>query len=161
MKLADVRIGSRLAAAFAVVFVLLLVILGVGIRVIDGVNATMGRVVEDRYALIALTTQVKSVGDRGAITIGRLLLAGTPDAAKKYMDEYAVIRQTNSENLAKLEKMLADDEQAGSSPSSRRRARTTARWCARSSTCWPRATATARWRSIRIRWWGRRRATTR
>ncbi|MFX1680596.1 methyl-accepting chemotaxis protein [Mitsuaria sp. CC2] len=110
MKLADVRIGSRLAAAFAVVFILLLVILGVGIRVIDGVNATMGRVVEDRYALIALTTQVKSVGDRGAITIGRLLLAGTPEATKKYMDEYAGIRQANSENLAKLEKMLADEE---------------------------------------------------
>ena len=110
MKLADVRIGSRLAGAFAVVFILLLVILGVGIRVIDGVNDTMGRVVEDRYALIALTNQVKSVGDRGATTIGRLLLASTPEAAKKYMDDYAVIRQTNSENLARLEKMLGDED---------------------------------------------------
>ena len=110
MKLADVRIGSRLAGAFAVVFILLLVILGVGIRVIDGVNDTMGRLVEDRYALIALTNQVKSVGDRGATTIGRLLLASTPEAAKKYMDDYAVIRQTNSENLARLEKMLGDED---------------------------------------------------
>ncbi len=110
MKLADVRIGSRLAVAFAVIIALLLVILGVGIRVINGVNGTMSQVVEDRYALIALTTQVKSVGDRGAITIGRLLLATTPEATKKYMDDYASIRQTNSENLAKLEKMLRTED---------------------------------------------------
>ncbi|SEL55452.1 methyl-accepting chemotaxis protein [Roseateles sp. YR242] len=110
MKLADIRIGSRLAVAFAVTFVLLLVILAVGIGVINGVNRTMSTVVEDRYALIAMTTQVKSVGDRGAITIGRLLLSTTPEATKKFMDEYAAIRQSNSENLAKLEKMLSSDD---------------------------------------------------
>ncbi|QPF73434.1 HAMP domain-containing protein [Roseateles sp. DAIF2] len=109
MKLSNLPIGSRLALAFSVVIALLLVILGVGFSVLNGVGDTMDRVVDDRYAQIALSNQIKSVGDRGALTLGRILLAQDAERQKRHIDEYATIRATNTENLARFEKLLHTD----------------------------------------------------
>jgi methyl-accepting chemotaxis protein len=110
MNLSNLRIGSRLALAFSVVITLLLVILGVAISVLNGLSGVMDSVVDDRYAQIALSNEIKSVGDRGAITIGRILLATNPEQLKKDMDEYAVIRTANTANLANFEKLLHSPE---------------------------------------------------
>ena len=110
MNLSDLKIGSRLAIAFALVIVLLLIIVGVATSVLNGLGDVMANVVDDRYAQIALSNEIKSVGDRGAITIGRILLATTPDQIKTYTDEYAVIRAANTQNLANFEKLLHTPE---------------------------------------------------
>jgi len=110
MNPSNLGIGSRLAVAFSVVIALLLVILGVAVSMLNGVSNTMDVVVDDRYVQIALSNKIKNVGDRGAITIGRLLLATSPEQRKRYMDEYAVIRAANTENLAQFEKLIHTDE---------------------------------------------------
>ena len=110
MNFSNLKIGSRLALAFSVVIALLLVVLGVAISVMNGLSNVMDGVVDDRYAQIALSNKIKSTGDRGAITLGRILLATTPEQLKKYMDEYAAIRASNTENLANFEKLLHSEE---------------------------------------------------
>ena len=110
MNFSNLKIGSRLALAFSVVIALLLVVLGVAISVMNGLSNVMDGVVDDRYAQIALSNKIKSTGDRGAITLGRILLATAPEQLKKYMDEYAAIRASNTENLANFEKLLHSEE---------------------------------------------------
>jgi len=110
MNLFNLKIGARLALAFSVVIALLLVALGVAISVLNSASAVMDGVVDDRYAQIALSNTIKNVGDRGAMTLGRILLATNPEQQKKYMDEYAAIRAINTANLANFEKLLHSDE---------------------------------------------------
>jgi len=110
MNLSNLKIGSRLALAFSVVIALLLVILGVATSVLNGLSSVMDSVVDDRYAQIALANKIKTKGDHGAVTIGRILLSTNPDQLKKYMDEYASIRAANTQNLADFEKLLHTDE---------------------------------------------------
>ena len=110
MNPSNLKIGSRLALAFSVVIALLLVMLAVATSVLNGLSGVMASVVDDRYAQIALSNEIKSVGDRGAITIGRILLATNPEQLKKYTDEYAAIRAANTQNLANFEKLLHTPE---------------------------------------------------
>ncbi len=109
-RLTDLKIGTRLLAAFAVLLALLLLVLGVAFSVLNRVNNTMDEVVNDRYAQIALSDNIKNMGDKGVILIGRLLLTTEPAQAKRYMDDYAAVRAANTENFAKFEKMLNTDE---------------------------------------------------
>ena len=108
--LSNFNIGTRLAAAFAVVIALLLLVLAVAVSVLNRTSGTMDRVVEDRYAQIAVSDDIKNVGDQGVIVIGRLLMATDPAQAKRYMDDYAAVRAANTANFAKFEKMLNTDE---------------------------------------------------
>ncbi|MCW7540141.1 methyl-accepting chemotaxis protein [Aquabacterium sp. A7-Y] len=110
MNIANLKIGSRLALAFSVVIALLLLTLAVGVSVVNRLGTVMDSVVDDRYAQIAMSNTIKSVGDKGMIIIGRLLLATTPEQTKKYNDDYAAVRAANTENLAKFEKMLNSPE---------------------------------------------------
>ena len=110
MNLSNLKIGSRLALAFSVVIMLLLVILGVATSVLNGLSSVMDSVVDDRYAQIALANKIKTMGDHGAVTIGRILLSTQPEQLKKYMDEYASIRTANTKNLADFEAMLHTDQ---------------------------------------------------
>ena len=110
MVLSNLKIGSRLALAFSVVIALLLVILGVATSMLNGLSAVMDSVVDDRYAQIALANKIKTVGDHGAVTVGRILLASNPEQLKKYTDEYATIRAANTQNLADFEKLIRTDE---------------------------------------------------
>jgi methyl-accepting chemotaxis protein len=110
MNFNNLRIGTRLGAAFAVVIVLLLIILGVAFSVLNSVSDTMDRVVQERYAQIALSNQIKNMGDQGALVLGRMLLTTDPERIKQLNGEYDTIRKANGANLERFEKMLKSDE---------------------------------------------------
>jgi methyl-accepting chemotaxis protein len=110
MRISDWKIGTRLALAFAIVIALLCASLISSVAVLDRIGATMEQVVNDSYAQIALSNRIKEVGDRGAMTLGRMLLATDPERQKKYADEYASIRAANTENLKQLEQSLDGPE---------------------------------------------------
>jgi methyl-accepting chemotaxis protein len=82
----------------------------VGIEHLESSNAKMDSMVSERYALIALSNQIKNNGYKANGILSNLLLASTEQQAKKYMDDYAVIRTTNANAYAKLEKLLQSDE---------------------------------------------------
>ncbi|WP_348753418.1 methyl-accepting chemotaxis protein [uncultured Aquincola sp.] len=110
MSFANLKIGTRLALAFSVVFALLLAIVALSTAGLSRTAQTMDRVVSDRYAQIALSNTIKSMGDKGVITIGRVLLATEEAQLKKHLDDYAAIRSANAENLKKFESLLSSDE---------------------------------------------------
>ncbi|WP_081768627.1 methyl-accepting chemotaxis protein [Herbaspirillum sp. RV1423] len=110
MKITNLNIGMRLGLAFALVVVLMIGTASVAIRNLDSANAKMDQIVTDRYAQIALINQIKNNGYKGNATLSNILLASTPENAKKYMDEYVVIRKTNADAYAQLEKLLNSPE---------------------------------------------------
>ena len=109
IQLAHLQIGTRLSIAFALVISLLLLILGVAYQVLARSGLTMERLVDERYAQIALSNEIKDVGDKGIITVGRLLLTEEPERTKQYMSEYAALRSRNTENFKKLEGLLNNE----------------------------------------------------
>ncbi|MCA6215527.1 MCP four helix bundle domain-containing protein [Ideonella sp. B7] len=110
MKLSHLSIGTRLGLAFSAVIALLLVVLGLSASVLGQVSRSMDTMVQDRYAQIALSSQIKSAGERGAQTLAKLLLTSDPEKIKGLLADYDGIRKTNTENLARFEKMLTDPE---------------------------------------------------
>ncbi|RTL17484.1 MAG: HAMP domain-containing protein [Burkholderiales bacterium] len=110
MQISNLRIGTRLGLAFTLVIALLCASLVSSITVLHHISDTMQEVVSESYAQIALSNQIKEVGDRGALTLGRMLLATDPQRQQKYMDAYAVLRATNTDNLKKLEQSLTNAE---------------------------------------------------
>lgn len=110
MQISNLRIGTRLGLAFTLVIALLCASLVSSITVLHHISDTMQEVVSESYAQIALSNQIKEVGDRGALTLGRMLLATEPQRQQKYMDAYAVLRATNTDNLKKLEQSLTNAE---------------------------------------------------
>ena len=107
---ANLKIGTRLALAFSVVIALLIVIVAISASGLNRVRGMMDSVVSERYAQIALSNTIKAYGDKGVITIGRILLSGNEEQLNKHMAEYAAIRAANTENLKKFEQMLNSDE---------------------------------------------------
>ncbi len=83
MKLSHLSIGTRLGLAFSAVIALLLVVLGLSASVLGQVSHSMDTMVQDRYAQIALSSQIKSAGERGAQTLAKLLLTSDPAARVK------------------------------------------------------------------------------
>jgi methyl-accepting chemotaxis protein len=110
MRLSHLKIGARLTLAFSTSVALLLIVLGVAVSVLDAMGGTMDGLIDDRYAQITLSNTIKTVGDQGVITIGRILLAKDPAQLSKLMDDYAAIRAANTQNLKKLESILHSPE---------------------------------------------------
>ncbi|MGA4334633.1 methyl-accepting chemotaxis protein [Ralstonia nicotianae] len=110
MRISDMRIGVRLGAAFALVVALLIGIAAVGIQRLDDNNTKMGRIVSERYSLIALSNQIKNNGYKASGILSNLLLATAPEQKTKYMSDYAAIRQANAQAYSRLEKLLTTDQ---------------------------------------------------
>ncbi len=110
MRISDMRIGVRLGAAFALVVALLIGIAAVGIQRLDDNNTKMGRIVSERYSLIALSNQIKNNGYKASGILSNLLLVTAPEQKTKYMSDYAAIRQANAQAYGRLEKLLTTDQ---------------------------------------------------
>ncbi|APC66880.2 methyl-accepting chemotaxis protein [Ralstonia pseudosolanacearum] len=110
MRISDMRIGVRLGAAFALVVALLIGIAAVGIQRLDDNNTKMGRIVSERYSLIALSNQIKNNGYKANGILSNLLLVTAPEQKTKYMSDYAAIRQANAQAYGRLEKLLTTDQ---------------------------------------------------
>ncbi|WP_042300797.1 methyl-accepting chemotaxis protein [Paraburkholderia kururiensis] len=110
MRISNLRIGVRLSSAFGLVIALLIGTALVGVQHLDSSMAKMDSIVSERYTLIALSNQIKNNGYKANGILSNLLLATTPEQAKKYMDDYVVIRKANADAYAQLEKLLRSDE---------------------------------------------------
>ena len=110
MRISDMKIGARLGAAFALVVALLIGTAAVGIQRLDDNNTKMGRIVSERYSLIALSNQIKNNGYKANGILSNLLLATSADQKAKYMSDYAAIRQANGQAYGRLEKLLTTDQ---------------------------------------------------
>ena len=109
MKLSDLRIGVRLGFAFALVVALMITTTVIGIQRLHRGNENMNALVQQRYAVIALSSRIKDNGYKANDIIADLAVGLSPEQAQRRMDQYASIRTANTEAYAQLEKMLPDD----------------------------------------------------
>jgi len=109
MKAPTLTIGVRLGLAFALVVALMIGMATVAFQHLDSSNDRMNEIVKGRYTLIDLGNQIKNNGNRANVILSNLLMASSPDQARKYMDDYAVVRQTNADAYTRFEKLLRDD----------------------------------------------------
>ncbi|WP_290429027.1 methyl-accepting chemotaxis protein [Ideonella oryzae] len=105
------KIGTRLGLAFALIIGLMLIVMFSATSVLSRTSDAMNDLLSQRYAQISLSNDIKAVGDRGALTLGKILLSSNPDKIKKLLDEYASLKKLNGENLSKLENALHSDEE--------------------------------------------------
>ncbi|CAN7783693.1 methyl-accepting chemotaxis protein [Paraburkholderia hospita] len=110
MWIANLRIGARLTSGFALIVALMIGTTVVGIEHLKSSSTKMDTIVGERYALIALSNQIKNNGYRANAILSNLLLVSSEAQARKYMDDYAVIRKTNADAYARLEKLLQSDD---------------------------------------------------
>jgi methyl-accepting chemotaxis protein len=110
MKISNQKIGVRLGFAFALVVTLMIGMAIVAVQHLDSSSERMNEIVKGRYTLIDLSNQIKNNGNKANVILSNLLMASSPDQAKKYMDDYAVVRKTNADAYARFEKLLQDDQ---------------------------------------------------
>ena len=109
MKVSNMKIGARLGVAFALVVLMMVAVAVVAVEHLDASTKRMTQIVHQRYTLIDLSTQIKNNGNKANAVISNLLMSTSPDQAKRYMDDYAVIRKKNADAYATLQNLLADD----------------------------------------------------
>ncbi|KKB63396.1 chemotaxis protein [Robbsia andropogonis] len=110
MKLLNFRIGVRLGLAFALVVFLLIAVALLGTQHLNDNTEKMNSVIDEHYQLIALSNKIKSNGDRASNILSNLLLSSSAEQSRKYMDQYAQIREANASAYAKFEKLPQDAE---------------------------------------------------
>ncbi|MFJ3054708.1 methyl-accepting chemotaxis protein [Herbaspirillum sp. NPDC087042] len=110
MKLANFNIGVRLGGAFSVVLLLIVVTALVGVRNQSSNNAEMNGIVNEKYQLIALSNQIKNNGYKANAVLSNILLASSPEASAKYMEQYVGLRKANTEAYQQLEALLDNDK---------------------------------------------------
>ncbi len=110
MKLANFNIGVRLGGAFSVVLFLIVVTALVGVRNQSSNNAEMNGIVNEKYQLIAVSNQIKNNGYKANAVLSNILLASSPEASAKYMEQYVALRKANTEAYQQLEGLLDNDK---------------------------------------------------
>ncbi|MCS0808729.1 methyl-accepting chemotaxis protein [Massilia agilis] len=105
MRFADLKVGVRLGAGFALMIVLLFVVALVGITRLQDSNQTTAKVVQDRYTKAALSSRLRDSVNTGAVNLRSALLFSDPAAAKPYLEQLATTRKGSQEILARLEKL--------------------------------------------------------
>ncbi|MGN6084875.1 methyl-accepting chemotaxis protein [Trinickia sp.] len=109
MRISDLRIGVRLALAFGLVVVLMMSTIFIGIQRLNASNERMHALVENRYAVIALSSQIKDVGYKANGIVSDLALGASAEQTEHLMNAYADLRTRNTQTYAQLEKALSDD----------------------------------------------------
>lgn len=110
MKVSNLKIGVRLGFAFTLVVALMIGMALVAVQHLDSSSERMNEIVKGRYTLIDLSNKIKNNGNKANAILSNLLMASSPEQAKKYMDDYVVVRKTNADVYARLEKLLQDGQ---------------------------------------------------
>jgi methyl-accepting chemotaxis protein len=103
----NMKIGVRLGLGFGLVVVLLIVIAAVAITRLSQQNDMLNLVVGDRYAKVAMITEIKGETTNIAMSLRNMLLTDKLDEQKKQEEKIFDSRKKIQENVEKLQKLLA------------------------------------------------------
>ena len=104
------KIGARLAAAFAFVLVLMAVIVFVGITKLSDVNSGTKEIVEDAYPKVIAATKIAGDLNQIARATRNMLLLKDPAGIKNEEATIAKARTAISSNMEYLEKTITSDK---------------------------------------------------
>ena len=102
----NMKIGVRLGWGFGLVLILLMVIAALAITRLSQQNDTLNLVVNDRYAKVAIITEIKSETTSIAMSLRNMLLTDNLDEQKKHEEKIFDSRKKIQENVEKLQKLL-------------------------------------------------------
>nr|WP_194724493.1 methyl-accepting chemotaxis protein [Noviherbaspirillum malthae] len=105
--IANMKIGVRLAAGFAIILSLLLAISTFGIFRLNAVNMEVDDVLQDRYPKIVLATSIKENLNIIARSVRNTLIMTDPRQIDHELDRIASARKEIAAALTKLEKMIS------------------------------------------------------
>ncbi|MES2259817.1 MAG: methyl-accepting chemotaxis protein [Pseudomonadota bacterium] len=106
---ANLKIGTRLAAGFGIVIVLLGGIVVVAERSLAALNQATEQIVDDRYPQVALATELLSQVNENAISMRNMLLADNPDMLKAETAAIEAGEKSIAAGLQRLQGMLSSD----------------------------------------------------
>jgi methyl-accepting chemotaxis protein len=102
----NLKIGQRLALAFAFVLLLLAGVVAAGVARLADVNGELHTVVENRYPKVLLAFEIDSGVNGIARFIRAALLVKTPEDVKKSLDDITATRAHIAEAVDQLDKTL-------------------------------------------------------
>jgi len=106
VKMSNLRIGTRLGLGFGLVILLLVVISILSVTHLKSGTANTEAIVNDRYAKIALATQVRGNTNTEARNLRNALLAPTPEESKKFIALAVNAEKKNKVILPQIEKLV-------------------------------------------------------
>lgn len=100
------KIGVRLGWGFGLVVILLIVIAALAITRLSQQNDMLNLVVNDRYAKVAIVTEIKSETTNIAMSLRNMMLTENLDEQNKQEERILDSRKKIQENIEKLQKLL-------------------------------------------------------
>ena len=108
MKLANYKIGTRLAFCFGTLIFLMLILGGVGIKNILSVTAVTNEIVNERYVKLSIVSHMSDEINVAARNVRNAMLARNEAEQAKYLDKALTGFTAAAESANKLEKLMSD-----------------------------------------------------
>jgi methyl-accepting chemotaxis protein len=110
MRIADMKIGARLALGFGAVMVLLLVIAVLGNLQLGRLADGIGLIVKDRYPKTVMANTVQIQVNKIALDIRDILLTDDPQRIKALVADATAADRKMNESLARLKEVARSEE---------------------------------------------------
>lgn len=107
MKLNNIKVGTRLAAGFALVVLFLIGITGLGQTRMSMLDDSTTLIVKDRYPKVALSNQVLEGISDTAIRMRNLLIDIDPEHQRRELEQIAASRQRVDGYIKELDRLLS------------------------------------------------------
>nr|WP_315401653.1 methyl-accepting chemotaxis protein [uncultured Duganella sp.] len=107
MKIANLKIGTRLGLGFGVVVVLLLAVAFIAVSRIKLINQATDEILNDRYAKVTLARQIETeVNVQARYLRNAIIGAADPAEVKSSLGKLDASAKQNNEHMAKLKEMM-------------------------------------------------------
>src|SRR5665647_1504906 len=106
----NMKVGTRLAAGFGLVVLLMIGITLLGITRLSALNDSTSLIVNDRYPKVGLANAVLTGISDTAIKMRNMLILDDPEKIKNELANVSEIRKGVTENLGKLDKTLSTEQ---------------------------------------------------
>jgi methyl-accepting chemotaxis protein len=106
----NMKVGTRLAAGFGVVVLLLIAITLLGVSRLGALNENTNLIVKDRYPKVVMANAVLSGISDTAILMRNMLILDDPEKIKNELATLLEVRKGVVDNLGKLDKTLSTEK---------------------------------------------------
>ncbi|MCE5233866.1 MAG: methyl-accepting chemotaxis protein [Mizugakiibacter sp.] len=106
----NMKIGMRLGLGFGLVVILLMGIAYLGISRLSNLSDSMGIIVHDRYAKVAIVNEMNNSVGTIATAIRNIILTSDPTRAKEEADKIEQERKLLDDNMEKLDKVITQEK---------------------------------------------------
>ncbi|RAN44247.1 chemotaxis protein [Herbaspirillum rubrisubalbicans] len=107
MKITDIKISVRLGVCFATLILVMCLIAAVGVKSLWTISSATDEIVKDRYAKVALVTQITDKVNTAARAIRNAIIAPDQAATEKYLERAANNSKEVTELMTDLESRLS------------------------------------------------------